>query len=95
MPSTADRSVVTARQLVVQTYVVPTKDRVTTDHYQIHLAPDDSPDAPRTVLVTRHVEAYVLASVIEGTGARVNARWHHGVRDGKRCMVLDLLETAA
>lgn len=93
MPTVTDRSVLTSSMLVVNTLVVPTTDRVTTSHYEIHLAPDDSPDAPRTVLLTRDWSAYVLAAAVEGAGARVNASWHYAQRDGKRVAVLDALET--
>lgn len=94
MPATIDRSLVTANQLIVATYVVPGPDRITVSHYELHLAPDDSADAPRTVLLTRDDNAFVLASLAEAEGARVTARWHRAVRGGIRACVLDALETA-
>jgi hypothetical protein len=93
-PSTAlmDRSLLLERVLVVQTYVVPTRDRLTTSHYEIHFAPDVDPKTPPTVLLTRRVEQYAVAAAAEGTEQRFTARWHRARRDGKRVQVLDALE---
>lgn len=95
MTATAERSTVLTRQLVVDSFVVPGPDRIEIDHYQIVLAPDASSDAPRTVLVTRDVAAYVFAGALEGTSARVNARGHWGQRNGKRVLALDSMEAVA
>jgi hypothetical protein len=81
--------------IVVQTFIVPGPDRLTTSHYEIHLAPDTERNAPRTVLETRDEHAYVLATAAENAGCRVTATWHSGTRGGRRVYLLDTLEIVA
>lgn len=88
-PSLAARNV-----LVVQTYVVPGPDRISTAYYEIHLASDDGADAARTVVLTRDERAFSLALEVEDAGCRVSATWHHANRGGKRVAVLDTLDVA-
>ena len=94
-PATADRAVVTRSVLVVQTYVVPGPDRLTTAYYEIHLAPDADPNAPRTVLLTKDAVAYEFALAAEGRACRLTASWHHARMGTRRVSVLDTLEAGA
>lgn len=92
--ATTARLQVTRDVLVVQTYVVPGPDRLTTSHYEIHVATDER-TAPRTVLITRRVELYVQAAAVEGTADRFDASWHRAKQGSKSCQVLDSLELVA
>jgi len=65
----------TAPLLVVQTYVVHGPDR-TRLYYEIQLAPDPAPDAPRLVLITCSAALYAQALDLETRATRVHVEWH-------------------
>jgi hypothetical protein len=96
MPAAATPAAGAQREgLVVQTYVIPKREDLRSiSHFEIHVAPDAAPNAPRTVLITRDLELYGRAASLEGTDAVVVAHWHFAQRAGKRCLVLDALEAA-
>jgi hypothetical protein len=84
-------------RVVVQTYVVDAYPRCPAEarHFEIQLAPDDAPDAPRTIVVTRDRQLYERAVKAEATGLTFRAAWHRAKRNnGQMCLVLDVLEVA-
>ena len=74
--------------LVVDTKVVPTRDRVTVCYYEIHVAPH--PRAESSVIVTRSEALYLEALAAEGTDTRFTVQSHVAKLDGRRVHVLDL-----
>jgi hypothetical protein len=95
MPATLPApSVVTKRQLVMQTFLCAAKRHPEQhSHFEIHFAPDDERDAPKLVVVTRAPDLFAWACAAEGTGRRFDVTWHPGLRaDRTRAQLLDALE---
>ena len=76
--------------VIVQTYVVarPGRDRGLS-HFEIHIAPDRSPIAPCTVLLTRDRGVYECALGAEGSDRRFGLAVHTATRGGRPCLALD------
>ena len=73
--------------LVVDTFVV--YNGRTASHFEIQLAVDDRPSAPRLVLITQDETTYIDALSLEGTDVRVDAAWRIGRRpNGKTAQLL-------
>ena len=85
-----DRSRRLEAVVVVDTKVVPTRDRLTVCYYEIHVAP--YPGARPAVLVTRSEDLYRKALEAEGTDARFTVHYHGAKRDGRYVHVLDAAE---
>lgn len=81
--------------LVVQTYAVDGPAGTGISHYEVHLAPDEEPDAKRLLLlVLRHdPDLYDQALALEGQPTRrCTVTYHRSLRpDGSHCFVLDTI----
>ena len=94
IPAPPDPKLRTARDVrVLHTFAVDGPRGTGISHYEIHVGPDEGPDAPRLVILTRDDVIYRRALRLEGKWATVDLDFHISKRpDGSLCYVADRLD---
>jgi hypothetical protein len=61
---------------VVETYAIGSAARRGIQHYEIQIAPEPDPEAPRVSLITTDVEIYKRAHAAEDRDRQFDVIWH-------------------